>query len=59
MVWTYVTQENGSITIWPHLEAAGWKDAIPGPNQNLRGLAVLARGRTREQMCEFINKSGV
>jgi hypothetical protein len=56
--WTYVTQENGSITIWPHLEAAGWKDAIPGPNQNLRGLTVLARGRTREQMCEWFYSNG-
>ena len=39
--WAYALMENGSLTIWPHLSASGWRNALPKSNEDFRGLTKL------------------
>lgn len=56
--WDCALIDNDSLTIWPHLSASGWRDALPKSNEDCRGLARLSRGRTREQMCAWFYSNG-
>ena len=56
--WDYALMDNGSLTIWPHLSASGWRDALPKSSEDYRGLARLTRGRTQEQMCAWFYSNG-
>lgn len=56
--WDYVTNEDSSLIIWPHLIARGWRDALPKSNQDLSGLTRLARGKTQAQMCTWFYTNG-
>ncbi len=56
--WDYALMEDGNLTIWPHLVASGWRDALPKSNEDFRGLTRLTRGRTQEQMCAWFYSNG-
>jgi len=56
--WEYALTDSGTLTIWPHLIASGWRDALPKSSEDFRGLTKLSRERTREQMCAWFYSNG-
>lgn len=52
-----ILQDDGTLIIFPHLKAAGWKDAIP-KSDNCSGITRILRGRTQEQACEWFYSNG-
>jgi len=56
-VWDYVFRE-GNLWVWPHLEAAGWRDALPRQNGDVSGITRLAQTRTQGEMAAWFYSNG-
>lgn len=50
-VWDLVLRRNGTLFIWPHLIAGGWKHVIPRSGGDLTSFTRLAQKMTQSEMC--------
>lgn len=56
--WQFISKKDGTLTIFPFLSAAGWRDVLPRSQTDLSGLTRLSRMKTQEQMCTWFYTNG-